>query len=245
MTNWIERFAFPQKLYLAWQAPDHLGDRFRWAVGTIDVVNDQWRLRYLSAGDEFETLNQGRPLPQAIELGYVGYPAFPLKVCEHRDGVEEALMRRVPPRTRPDVVAYKEQFRIPGQLDLPNFAFLAATEAKLPSDGFSVVDPLESTRPNCDLMLEIAGYRYYQSGIDAAQVRAGDIAELCPEPMNQHDPNAVMIQVRGHKVGNINRLQSPTFLTWLRNASLEANIERLNGRADKPRAFVFVRVRPR
>jgi len=35
MPNWIERIAEPKRLFLAWQAPDHLVDRFRWAVADL------------------------------------------------------------------------------------------------------------------------------------------------------------------------------------------------------------------
>lgn len=46
--NWIEHFVAPKRLYLAWQAPDQLGDRFRWAVGelAINVDGDVSSLRY-------------------------------------------------------------------------------------------------------------------------------------------------------------------------------------------------------
>lgn len=245
MTNWIERFAIPQRVFLAWQAPDHMGDRHRWAVGVIDAGDGPWRFSYFGPGPQFERLNSGKTFEQAQSLGYAGYPAFPLKQAEHREGVEETFMRRLPPATRSDLIEYKQQFRIPPDLKLPNFALLAATEAKLPSDGFSVVDPLDAAHPDCDLLLEIAGFRYYQEQAARAglQVQVGDKAELIPEPDNKHDSGAVMIHVAGHKIGNINRLQAPTFLHWINTASVSAHVERLNGRADRPRVFLFIRVR--
>ena len=65
------------------------------------------------------------------------------------------------------------------------------------------------------------------------------------EPNNPKDPNAVQLVARQRKIGNINRLQAPAFLRWLAEAQVSGEIARLNGRPDKPRAFVFVSIRPK
>ena len=97
MENWIHRICEPKQLYLAWQASDHMQDRFRWAVAILHISQDLCTLRYLSSGVEFESLNQGRSLHLAEALGYQGYPAFNPRRSEHNSGVLEALMRRLPP----------------------------------------------------------------------------------------------------------------------------------------------------
>lgn len=244
MTNWIERVAIPRSLFLAWQAPDNAGDRRRWAVGMLEAREAGWRLRYLQAGAEFESHNPGKTFDDLLALGYQGYPAFPIRHQEHTEGVEEALMRRLPPRTRSDVLLYREQFRIPAELPLSNLELLAATEAKLPSDGFSVVNRLDPTQEACDLYLEVAGFRYYRDEAAEARIDIGVRVDLVPEPENPHDNKAVKVIARGRKIGNINRLQAPSFLQWLDSRRVTAEIERLNGKADKPRAFLFIRVRP-
>lgn len=241
MENWIERVAEPRTLFLAWQAPDNKNNRFRWAVGVLERAGDDCTLRYLYSGAEFERRNQGRPFDQLIGLGYQGYPAFPLRKEMHVGGVLSAFMRRLPPRTRPDFEEYKRQFRLPPDLRLSDFALLAQTEAKLPSDGFSVVDPLAGEIERCDLMLEVAGYRYYAPKV---QLAVGDLLTIRAEPGNEHDPDAVVIRAADQTVGYINRLQAGAFKQWLAERQVSGLIERLNGRLEKPRAFAFVRVRP-
>ena len=243
MANWIEIAPEPTSLFLAWQAPDHMGDRFRWAVGLLErSAAGDCSLRYLQPGLDFETHNQGRRFEEVLKLGYQGYPAFSLRRERHSVGVLSALMRRLPPPSRPDFAEYKRQFRLPPYLFVSNFALLGRTEAKLPGDGFSVVDPLDGSVQHCDLMLEMVGHRYYA---EENQLAVGDSVELRPEPENEHDPNAVVIQmVNGLKVGCINRLQTAAFRQWLSETRVTAVVERLNGRPGKPRAFIFVRVRP-
>lgn len=242
MENWIGQIAEPQRLYLAWQAPDHLHDRFRWAVAVLEPVDSRYSLRYLDQGPEFEALNQGRSFAQLLTLGYGGYPAFAIKRGEHLDGVLETLLRRLPPRNRPDFPEYLRQFRFALDSCPSDFALLGATEAKLPGDGFSLVDPLDSATSSCDLMLEVAGFRYYAKDL-AAPLEVGQTIEILPEPDNHHDAGAVQISYGSQKIGNINRLQAPTFRRWLSERTISGVIERLNGKPDRPRVFIFVRVR--
>lgn len=230
-------------MYLAWQAPDHLQQRFRWAVGEITHRSGTLSLRYFQRGDEFSSLNQGKSYDELKSLGYDGHPAFSIKKEIHDHGVNEVFRSRLPPLNRPDFAAYKSQFRIGTPIDLTLTNLLAITEAKLPSDGFSVVDPLNPASLNYDLMLEIAGYRYYADDVAASMV-PGRMVDVCREPNNPHDPNAVQLLVEGHKVGNVNRLQTKAFQNWLDEASVTAVVERMNGRPGHPRAFAFVRVRP-
>jgi hypothetical protein len=243
MGNWIERVAEPRKLFLAWQAPDHLRNRFRWAVGVLERDGDACALRYLHNAAEFEALNDGRSYRELMELGYQGYPGFNPKREVHREGVLAALMRRLPPRNRPDFLEYKQQFRLAPDLDVSDFALLGHTEAKLPNDGFSVVDPLDAEIDWCDLMLEVAGFRYYTDQ-QLPGLEIGAPVEIKPEPDNPKDRHAVRVCVGGCTIGYINRLQTRTFLRWLSHRRVTGMVERLNGRAERPRAFIFVRVRP-
>jgi hypothetical protein len=239
--NWIERVAEPRRLFLAWQAPDHIGDRFRWAVGSIESRGAECVLRYFRAGPEFEALNQGRPYEELLVYDYQGYPAFSLKREIHHHGVLAAFMRRLPPRTRPDFQEYRRQFRLSSDIELSDFALLGLTEAKLPSDGFSVVDPLDPEAGWCDLMLEIAGFGY---DVPEEPLEVGRPVELKAEPKNPCDVNTVQVCVGARGIGYINRLQAATFLRWLATRRVSGVIERLNGDPEKPRAFIFVRVRP-
>jgi hypothetical protein len=233
----------PKRLFLAWQPANLDGDRFRWVVGLLEPSANDWALRYLQPGPEFAALNPQRTYEQLVALGYQGYPAFSLKRNLHQGGIVATFMRRLPPRSRPDFAEYMQQFRLKPTSVRSDVALLASTESKLPSDGFSLVDPLDPVSDTCDLMLELAGYRHYAKKLPSP-LEVGDQVSIAPEPDNEHDPNAVVVRRGDSVIGYINRLQTRTFLSWLAELRVTAVIERLNGKPDRPRAFIFVRVRP-
>jgi hypothetical protein len=186
----------------------------------------------------------GEQVERAKELGFVGYPAFRLSQREHRGGVLATFLRRLPPRTRPDFEAYKSQFRLGAELALSDFALLAYTEARLPSDGFSIVNTLEDLDAPCELVLEIVGYRHHGHKL-ADRPQVGDELELIPEPTNPFDEKAIAVKVNNKTIGYVNRLQTSAFHGWLREGRVTATLERVNGAVDRPRAFMFVCVRDR
>jgi hypothetical protein len=240
--NWIDHICEPHRLILAWQAPDNTGVRFRWAVGELTPLGAGLCLRYFT-GEEFSRVNQGRTSEELASLGYRGYPGFRIKDSVHSDGILEAFMRRLPPVSRADFAEYKQHFRLRPEAKLSVLAMLGYTEAKLPSDGFSLVNPLESADDQFELMLEVAGFRYYApNGIRPLAV--GNAVSFKAEPSNPHDANAVMICVDDQRIGYVNRLQAPAFQRWTHDRHIEAVIERVNGNQDRPRAFVFVWVSP-
>jgi hypothetical protein len=239
--NWIEAVCEPRSLFLAWQAPDPK-DRFRYAVGIIERAETTYTLRYFEPQREFQHYNDGRSFDQVMALGYSGYPAFSIKRPVHED-VLPVFLRRLPPRSRLDFAEYVSQFRLRPSPGISDFALLGHTEAKLPNDGFSLVDALDPAASRCDLMLELAGYGHYAKTVEDV-MSVGLPVSIETEPTNQYDANAVKVSVRGHTIGYINRLQTKAFQCWLRERQVTAVVERLNGSADRPRAFVFVRVRP-
>lgn len=243
MTNLVEHIAEPTRLLLTWQPPDTVRVRHRWAVAEVtqDPRCGTVNFRYITEDEEFRALNQGRGRDEIRALGYAGYPAFSQTRDFHHEGVMEALMRRLPPRSRPDFRDFMMQFRVSPALDISDFALLGRTEAKAPGDGFSLVDPLRPDITRTELLLEIAGYRHYVFALESRPT-VGDKVLLEAEPTNAHDSGAVRIVFLGHTIGYINRLQAPTFLHWLKHGSVRAVIERLNGRPERPRAFIFVSV---
>jgi hypothetical protein len=240
--NWITTVQEPRALFLAWQAPDHFNQRFRWAVGRLVPTADGLELHYFS-DEEFPQFNDGMPADAVRALSYEGFPSFDTRQPVHRSGVADAFMRRLPPQSRADFRDFMKQFRLAPDGPLSPLALLGRTEAKLPSDGFSVVDPLDPSQETCDLMLEIAGFRYYVKE-QPLGVGVGHKVTVSAEPDNPRDPGAVKISLGDRKIGNINRLQAPTFLRWLKDRKVTAVLERLNGKPDRPRAFIFARVRP-
>lgn len=242
MTHWIEATCEPSELILAWQpAALDAATRYRWAVGRLVAAGSDMELRYFEAGEEFQQFNGRKTFEELQKLGYIGYPAFSISKPFHSEGVKQALMRRLPPRSRSDFGAYAAQFRLRNADLLSDFALLARTEAKVPSDGFSIVDPLDAQAKHCDLLIEIAGYRHYKSATGALAV--GDVVQVAAEPDNEYDPGAVAIFKDGAKIGYINRLQTTAFRSWLKHLSIHAVVERINGTDERPRVFLFVQVR--
>jgi hypothetical protein len=233
--NQIEHIVEPTKLLLAWQQPSLTGDRRRWAVGELVKADSGLELRYYP---------ESHPdVIEARKLGYKGYPAFSLTMLVHRSGVLEAFLRRLPPRTRADFSEYRRYFRLPGDSSISDMALLGYSEAKLPSDGFSLVHPFEEIPAKFELLHEVAGFRHYIDQVPPLPVGARVDFEL--EPTNTYDPNAVKITYQGHLLGYVNRLQAPIFYQWLRSRTISAVIEKTNGQPDRPRLFVFVKVSDR
>ena len=244
MDCWIEAIGHPDRLILAWQAPDEYKDRVRWAVGELTGEGNGGRFRYYG-GDEFRRLNDGRDSGQLTSAGFLGYPAFdPRRMStsgDFREGVIDAFMRRLPPASRSDFPRYLEHFRLRSADGLSHLSLLAVTEARLPSDGFSLIDPLNADTLARDVVFEIAGHRHNTRNRNA--LVAGQPLMLVSHPDNAHDPNAVRIEASGDLIGHVNRLQAATFGLWLKERAVSAWLLRLNGTPEKPRAFAFVRVR--
>ena len=242
MANWLEHIVEPKKLILAWQAPDAAGDRYRWAVGQVYENNGHVELQYFADDAEFCSVNQGKSFSALHSLGYRGYPAFPIKQKRHRNNILSTLMRRLPPRSRDDFENYTAHIGIRHGAEISDFALLGRTEARLPNDGFSLVDPLIDATLPCDLFIQVAGYRYHAAGI-VPSLKVGDSITFREENDNRHDPNAVEVMTRGGKVGYINRLQTGALHRWLKADRVVASVERMNGTPERPRVLIFVRVR--
>ena len=91
----------------------------------------------------------------------------------------------------------------------------------------------------CEVLLEVAGYRYY-----ARSMSPGKDVELKRAPTSG-DSKAMGFFVDGELIGYVNRLKAKTFHRWSISRTISCVGERLNGADTRPRAFVFVTVRPK
>lgn len=230
--NIIQHVSEPRHLLLVWQSPDLDGGpnaRKRYIVGDILRYENDAKLIYR---DDKDTRD-------AEVLGFRGYPAFNRARTEH-SGVLGAFMRRLPPRDRSDFSKYLERFRI-ADGNVSDFALLGYTEAKLPTDGFSIVNPLNESVFPVEVLLELSGYRKYLK--EAGDLGEGDELKLVKEPTNEHDSNAVQFTWGGGIVGYVNRVQAPAVASWIGKYDLKCVFERRNGTPDRPRGYAFLTAR--
>ncbi len=241
--RWIEHPPRPTQLLLVWQAPHAHEDRLRWVVGRISEAGAAASFEYLM-GEEFIRFNAGRSFEDLKSAGYSGYPAFDLRKRAqgpYRDRVVEAFLRRLPASTRADFSSYLEHYHVKKTTPLSPLALLAITEARLPSDGFSLIDPLDEGSECVDLVFEIAGFRHYQEA--GATMALGDRLELCKEPGNPRDPLAIQVLATKRTIGYVNRLQAHAIGEWLTAREVNCWVARINGRVGAPRAYAFLQVR--
>lgn len=232
----IEHILHPKRLLLVWRPSQTGSARTRRVVAEVVQPADNANavLRYLADSEDFA---------DATAEGFQGYPAFKLEQIEHASNVLDSFVRRLPPRSREDFDQYLNRHRLPSNTELSDMALLAYTNAKLPSDGFELFPDLTNTRPPFELVIEVAGFRH-QDCVSLDDIYVGDPIVLKPEPENQFDSNAIGVFHNSAKIGYIDRAQAPSFQAWIRNGfRINATVERINGRVDRPLIYVFITVR--
>lgn len=216
----------PVRLLLTWQPTDEQAQqRTRRAVAEVRLdPGGQALFRYSKGSSDFK---------EAQKAGFEGFPAFPLKKAESREGVLEVLMRRLPPRRREDFADYLAQHRLPVPFDYSEFALLGYTGARLPSDGFALVPVFPPDAVPCDYLTEVAGLRHAFNG-DIAGIQIGDPVTFEIDSDNPVDQDALAVMHQGRRIGYINRALKETFHHWLRSYVVTARVERLNGKPTRP-----------
>jgi hypothetical protein len=234
--NNIEHIINPKRLLLVWRTSRKDAPRTRRIVA--EVVRSEGSnnavLRYLFGSKDFEC---------AKSEGFLGYPSFDVLKGEHSSNVLDSFVRRLPPRKRDDFESYLQRYRLSARTELTDMALLAYTNAKLPGDGFELYPDLTSERPPFELVIEVAGFRH-QNGISVEDIYVGDPVTLKAEPENDHDENAIGVHHSGKKIGYIDRAQASSFQAWFRKGFLvNATVERINGKPERPLIYLFVTVR--
>jgi hypothetical protein len=193
-------------------------------------------------GAVFRYLENMPDYQEAIREGFQGFPAFAIgKGHEYTSsGVLKAFMRRLPPRKREDFFEYLAQFRLPTPFDGSDMALLAYTGAKLPGDGFEIIPDLSDAVPPIEVVMEVAGFRH--QAVSARSLSVGELVTLVAEPDNPVDPNAIAVRHRSNRIGYIAKPFCAFVANWLRAYTVEASIERINGKPDRPLVFLFVKV---
>jgi hypothetical protein len=229
--NYIEHVREPCRLLLVWQAAD--GKRARHAVAELlRPETGPVRLRYLTGTTDFEA---------ARAEGFFNFPAFRKPAQTYDLGVVETFMRRLPPRTRGDYAQYLEKFRLRPQTPISDFALLAYTGAKLPSDGFSILDPLDDVKTPCEVLLEVAGFRHV-ARVSPTEIPVGHAVRFVSEPDNAEDPKAVAVYLGEARIGYVPRQQAPAVERLVREGAIEATVERVNGQPERALIYLFTQL---
>jgi hypothetical protein len=237
--HFIEHIIEPTKLLMVWQSPDDKQHHRRYVVAELTrIAQDKISLTYLVNSKDFQ---------QAKSLNFKGYPAFPFDERAGHDthdiGVLDALMRRLPPRTRNDFSAYLEGFRIKPGAQISDFALLGYSGAKLLSDGFSIVNPFEDIDGPFEFLLEAAGYKYQNvadssiaEGMSASFVQAKELH-------NGQEEDAIKIFVNEQHIGYVTRALLPTMQACLNQGRVaNAWVEKKNGTPGQPVVYLYVKI---
>ncbi|WP_347985743.1 HIRAN domain-containing protein [Methylomonas sp. AM2-LC] len=227
--NFINHILQPSRLLLVWQSPEGKS-RKRFVVGEVCAVEETYVFRYLpNTVDFFNAQNEG----------FMGYPAFRKYSQEYQEGVLDTFLRRVPPRKRGDFHKYLEQWRLAADINISDFALLGHTGAKLPNDGFSLINPFDGINAPYQFYIEVAGFRYYRESISLNDITIGTAVNFVLEPENDIDPNAVRIETLAGKFGYVNKVQCLAFNRWLKSSTITAWIERINGTDERPLIYIL------
>lgn len=232
--NTILHIVEPKRLLLIWQGPEGCS-RVRHVVGELSTHDKLVELRYFVGTPD---------MVAAKSDGFLGHPAFTDLNNVYRSGVLEAFLRRIPPRSRDDFPAYLAQLRLPNNVKISDFALLGYSGARLPTDGFSVIHTFENYDGPFEFVTEVAGFRHQapEAGLNVADLVVGESITLVAEPTNPVDPLAVQVLLRGKRIGYMPRGMQQHVLGWLGRKNVEATIDRLNGRPERPSVYLFVKI---
>lgn len=236
MRPFIEHIVEPTRLLLYWQAEES-GTRSRYRVGELVKCEDgNIILKYDHGGDEFE---------QAKRLNFKGYPAFKLDKTEHSHQVQEAFMRRLPPRSRRDFARYIELKGISPTAEISDFALLGYSGAKLPNDGFELMHPFDEPPREFEFVLEVAGFRH-ESEISPDSLMLGSLIQFRAEPMNQYDSQAIRVEHNGSKLGYVARSNLLLMHRMLKQgADIMGEVFHTNGTPERPLVYLMTRIKQR
>ncbi|MCF7967195.1 MAG: HIRAN domain-containing protein [Methylobacter tundripaludum] len=230
--NLIKHVIDPDRLLLVWQAPEEGRSRTRFVVGELRQHEGQVVFRYLPDTDEFK---------KACAEGFICYPAFRKTGQEYSQGVLDSFLRRLPPRKRGDFGKYLEQWRLAPNVEISDFALLGHTGAKLPNDGFALINPFDNIEPPFEFYIEVAGFRH-QPNISIDDISVGMSAVFIAEHDNEYNHDAVRIEVAGKKIGYVSDAQCKAFNSWLGRYFINASVERINGTSERPLVYIYGRV---
>lgn len=228
----------PKKLLIAWQhLQEGKSSGKRYIVGELKKVENNVELHYFNQTEDFE---------KALKFGFSGFSIFSKDEKKHLSNIMEVLSRRVPSTQRSDFDDFLRYYRINPECknEISEFALLGYTGAKLPGDGFSFIHTFENATVPCEIVIKVAGARYYCEELKNLEDLKDISVFFEAETDNEDDPDAIVIKTKdSKKIGYVNRGQTKIFKKWIENKnSIEAHIERINGALDRPNLLLYVKI---
>lgn len=182
-----------QKLVLTWKPGPH---RRKTAIGELVQNETKTFFRYIISKTDYESLK---------DKGFVLYYPFDNIEKVYDENVLDAFKSRLPDRRRSDFKKILSYWEI-NDLEISDFNLLKITGARLPTDGFELIDSLEDREPPFEFLFQIAGVCYYEI---PENLILGSSLNLMPEPTNEFDKNAVKVLTTDNKlIGYIPSVQS-------------------------------------
>ena len=230
MNNHITKIFNPTCLYLLWRSPKE--EEAFFAIAKIERQRDGNIIFYY--------LKDSEDYRKAQRRGFDSYPAFPEKDKKYTSNVLELFMRRLPPRKREDFKFYLEQLDLDKNIKITDFTLLAYSGGQLATDDFKFVYTFDNLEVPCEIIMETVGVRHYLK--DRNDLQINEYVKFVPEPINEHDSNAIMIKLKNDKIGYVSRVQAESFLKVLKKYNVSALIHKINGTIMRPKIFIKVKI---
>lgn len=218
---------------LAWQPPFRdAGPRERFAVAELIQHDIGLGFRYL---DEDQ-------LAEPRKLGFRGHTALPIGADHLNRIASDVLIRRLPPRNRPDFPDLLRRFGLPPDREYSNLSLLAYTGARMLSDTFSVCETFDGFQAPFTYMFDVVGYRHDEKFAPPLEVSEPLVFER--EARYGWALSAIKIaRLDGSPVGYVNPLQARTVGAWMDDGSITASVFRIFPLPRAPRLFVLAEVK--
>lgn len=232
--NFIQHIIEPTKLFLAWCSVSEPGC-MPYLVGELTLNDESVNLKYLVDSPDFK---------KAQEKGFEPHPAFP-DVNEIYYDALDTFTRRLPPRSRGDFPQYLEAIRLKPDAVLTPFALLGYSGAKLLSDGFSIIHPFHDVDTECELLLEIVGFRNIIENKNIEIGKPVNFSIVYEYPSNPGKQElAIEIKAGDESIGYINRALIPTIQKWFQEYRIaDVWIEKIIGTPETRRGYIFIKVK--
>ena len=230
--NRIKNLQESTVLTLAW----NIRGKTRFSIGELERIGGEAVLRYFPESEDFK---------KAQEMGFEPLRGFSDPSREYREDVLDYFMSRITSRERDDFDLYLQTLGInPDNANqISDFALLGYGEARLPSDGFQVINSYENSIPPLQFVTEVAATAHCEVDITTLEINIDDEVIFERDFNNPVDSCAIRLISGENHIGFVNRIQAKTMCSWIdQGYTVSGNIFRKNGRPSEPRYFVFVQI---